>query len=145
MTTTPRRGEIWLVNFSPAIGAEIQKIRPAVVLSVDRVARLPLRVVVPLTDWKPQYTRYPWFVQISPDPSNGLAKDSGADAFQVKSVSEARFRRYLGIATAHQIDAIASAIALVVGKTVAARRADNGPLQVVRASEVTALASSQFR
>jgi mRNA interferase MazF len=116
MTTAPRRGEIGLVNFDPSIGAEIQKIRPAVVMSVDRVARLPHRVVVPLTDWKPQYIRFPWFVQISPDPSNGLAKDSGADAFQVESVSETRFRRCLGSASAHQIDAIAAAIALVVGK-----------------------------
>jgi mRNA interferase MazF len=116
MTTTPRRGEVWLVNFDPSIGAEIQKIRPAGVVSVDRVARLPLRVVVPLTDWKPQYVRYPWFVQISPDPSNGLTKDSGADAFQVKSVSEARFRRCLGTVSAHEIDAIAAAIALVVGR-----------------------------
>jgi mRNA interferase MazF len=116
MTTTPRRGEIWLVNFDPSVGAEIRKIRPAVVMSVDRVARLPLRVVVPLTDWKPQYIHYPWFVRISPTPSNRLTKDSGADAFQVKSVSENRFVQCLGNASAQEIDAIAAAIALVVGK-----------------------------
>ena len=116
MTTSPRRGEIWRVNFDPSVGAEIQKVRPAVVMSVDRVARLPLRIVVPLTDWKPQYIQYPWFVQISPNASNGLTKDSGADAFQVKSVSEARFAQYLGIADAHEVAAIAAAIALVVGK-----------------------------
>jgi mRNA interferase MazF len=113
---TPKRGEIWLVNFDPAVGAEIQKIRPAVVMSVDRVARLPLRVVVPLTDWKPQYIHYPWFVQISANATNGLTKDSGADAFQVKSVSEDRFRRYLGDAGAPEVDAIAAAVGLVVGK-----------------------------
>jgi mRNA-degrading endonuclease toxin of MazEF toxin-antitoxin module len=27
---TPKRGEIWLVDFDPAIGAEIRKARPAV-------------------------------------------------------------------------------------------------------------------
>jgi mRNA interferase MazF len=116
MTTPPRRGEIWRVNFDPSVGAEIRKIRPAAVLSVDRIARLPLRIVVPLTDWKPQYIRYPWFVQISPDPSNGLTKDSGADAFQVKSVSESRFVQYLGSLSSQEIDAIAAAVALVVGK-----------------------------
>ena len=31
----PRRGEVWLVAFDPAIGGEIQKTRPAVVLSND--------------------------------------------------------------------------------------------------------------
>jgi mRNA interferase MazF len=116
MTTPPRRGEIWRVNFDPSVGAEMRKIRPAVVISVDRVARLPLRIVVPLTDWKVQYIRYPWFVQINPDPSNGLTKDSGADAFQVKSVSESRFLRHLGSLSSREVDAIAAAIALVVGR-----------------------------
>jgi mRNA interferase MazF len=113
---TPKRGEKWLVNFDPAVGAEIRKIRPSVVMSVDRIARLPLRVVVPLTDWKTQYVYYPWFVQICATATNGLSKDTGADAFQFKSVSEDRFRRFLGNADASEIDAIAAALGLVVGK-----------------------------
>ncbi|MEQ8172638.1 MAG: type II toxin-antitoxin system PemK/MazF family toxin, partial [Candidatus Eremiobacterota bacterium] len=31
----PKRGEIWLVEFSPSIGTEIQKTRPALVISND--------------------------------------------------------------------------------------------------------------
>ena len=50
----PKRGEVWLVDFDPAIGAEIQKVRPAVIINVDSIGRLPLRMVVPVTDWKPQ-------------------------------------------------------------------------------------------
>ena len=53
----PLRGEVWKVNFSPSVGAEIQKVRPAVVLSLDVVGRLPLRIVVPITDWKPAWMR----------------------------------------------------------------------------------------
>jgi mRNA interferase MazF len=49
---TPRRGEIWLIDFDPAVGAEIRKVRPAVVISIDSIGRLPLRLVVPVTDWK---------------------------------------------------------------------------------------------
>jgi len=52
---TPKRGEIWLVDFDPSIGAEIRKVRPAVVVSLDTIGRLPLRMVVPITDWKPLY------------------------------------------------------------------------------------------
>ncbi len=48
----PQRGEIWMVRFDPSVGAEIRKIRPAVVVSLDNVGRLPLRIVVPLTDWQ---------------------------------------------------------------------------------------------
>ncbi len=110
----PRRGEIWLVDFDPAIGAEIQKIRPAVVISMDAIGRLPPRMVVPITDWKPQYVNYPWIVQLPAASSNGLAKDSGADAFQTKSVSQTRFVRRLGKLTTAEADNIASAIALCV-------------------------------
>jgi mRNA interferase MazF len=106
---------VWLVDFDPAVGAEIQKVRPALVISVDAVGRLPLRMVVPLTDWKPQYAGFPWFVPIPSDGANGLSKDSGADAFQTKSVSLARFVRPLGSITAAQLDDVASAIALCVG------------------------------
>ena len=111
----PRRGEIWLIDFDPAVGAEIRKARPAVVLSVDTVGKLPLRLVVPITDWKPQYAGYPWFVQLPATRANGLAKDSGADAFQVKSVSLSRFDRPIGRVSSQQLEEVSSAVALCVG------------------------------
>jgi mRNA interferase MazF len=111
----PRRGEVWLINFDPSAGAEIQKVRPAVVLSVDTIGRLPLRIVVPVTDWKAQYANYPWFVELPATPANGLAKDSGADAFQTKSLSLSRFVQRLGEVESARIDEIAEAIALCVG------------------------------
>ena len=115
MTRMPRRGDVWLVDFDPSVGAEIRKVRPAVVLSRDRIGRLPLRVVVPLTNWRPYYTQSSWLVPIPASAANGLHKDSGADAFQVKSVSESRFTRYLGVVSSNELDAIATAVANVVG------------------------------
>lgn len=118
MATIPlpkKRGEIWQVRFNPSIGAEIRKLRPAVVVSLDGVGRLPLRIVVPITDWKPECAQFSWFVFLPAIPSNGPAKDSGADVLQVKSVSEARFAWKLGVVTDDQLDEIASAIALCVG------------------------------
>ncbi len=112
---TPSRGEIWLVDFDPSVGAEIQKVRAALVISVDAIGRLPLRMVVPLTDWKPPYAGFPWVVLISVAAGNGLSKDSGADAFQTKSVSLTRFIRPLGVVPAAQLDAVAVAVALCVG------------------------------
>jgi mRNA interferase MazF len=112
---TPSRGEVWLVDFDPAIGAEIRKVRPAVVISLDTIGRLPLRMVVPVTDWNPTYAALPWFVELPASPTNGLTKDSGADAFQTKSVSERRFVRLLGNISSLQLDEIANAIALCVG------------------------------
>ena len=88
---TPRRGDVWLVSFDPTVGAEIRKVRPAVVVTAAGVGRLPFQIVVPLTDWKPHYVNASWFVAPPATAANGLSKDSGADAFQVKSVSENRF------------------------------------------------------
>ena len=49
-TDPPRRGEIWWVDFEPSIGGEIQKTRPAVIVSNDEANRHLNRVqVVPLT------------------------------------------------------------------------------------------------
>lgn len=111
----PRRGEIWLVDFDPAVGAEIQKVRPALIINVDHIGRLPLRMVVPITDWKPQYANFPWFVELPASAGNGLTKDSGADAFQTKSASIDRLVRLLGVVSSAQLDEIAAAIALCVG------------------------------
>lgn len=111
----PRRGQIWMVQFDPSVGSEIRKLRPAVVVSVDTIGRLPLRIVVPVTDWQVAFAKLPWFVHLPASSANGLIKDSGADSFQVKSVSENRFVRCLGLVTSSQLDDIASAVAVCVG------------------------------
>ena len=47
-----KRGEIWLINLDPTLGAEIKKTRPAVIVSADQLGKLPLSIIVPITDWK---------------------------------------------------------------------------------------------
>jgi mRNA interferase MazF len=109
------RGEIWLINLDPTLGAEIRKTRPAVIVSVDAVGVLPLRVVVPITSWKEHYAQAPWMVRIDPNPQNGLDKVSCADTFQVRSVSVSRFVRSLGRLDASSMQAIENALAIVLG------------------------------
>src|SRR5713101_7786737 len=92
-----KRGEVWLINLSPTVGAEIQKTRPAVILNDDQVGILPLKVIVPITDWKDRYGQAAWMVRLEPTLESGLQKVSAADAFQVRSISEQRFLQRLGV------------------------------------------------
>lgn len=91
-----RRGEVWEVNLDPTIGAEIKKIRPCVIVNRDALARLPLKIIVPLTEWKEGFSRAPWHVLVEATAQNGLSKRSSADTYQVRSVSEARLVARLG-------------------------------------------------
>ena len=81
----------------------------------ELVGRLDLRIVVPITRWRPDFDLYRWFVHLDPTAENGLIKESGADAFQVKSLSLDRFRNRLGILTPAETEDIAAAIATRVG------------------------------
>ena len=109
-----QRGEIWLINLSPTLGAEMQKTRPAVIVNDDEVGILPLRVIVPITDWKDRYAQAPWMLRLEPSPENGLSKTSTADAFQVRSVSEQRFVSRLGHLSPDIMDAIGNALKRVL-------------------------------
>jgi mRNA interferase MazF len=108
------RGEIWLINLDPTIGAEIKKIRPAVIVNDDAIGILPLKVIVPITEWKNRYAIAPWMVRLEPDAENRLGKLSVADAFQVRSVAQERFVRHLGKLSDMAMQEITSALAVVL-------------------------------
>lgn len=61
-----KRGDVWLVNLDPSIGQEIKKTRPAVVVSSNSIGKLPLKIIVPITDWKPPYVTYKVILALSP-------------------------------------------------------------------------------
>jgi mRNA interferase MazF len=109
-----RRGEVWLINLDPTIGAEIRKTRPAVIVNDDAIGILPLKVIVPITDWKERYAVAPWMVKLEPTSTNGLNKLSTADTFQARSVSQQRFVQRLGMLSPEMMAAIGRALADVL-------------------------------
>ncbi|MDD1414823.1 type II toxin-antitoxin system PemK/MazF family toxin [Dolichospermum sp. ST_con] len=111
---TPKRGEIWLVNFDPTVGAEIRKIRPAVVISSDAAGRLPIKLVAPITDWKPYFAQNFWHVKIESDTTTGLTKASPIDALQLRGVDLLRFIRRLGSVSEVTMSEVTVAIVTVV-------------------------------
>ena len=109
-----RRGEVWLINLDPTVGAEIKKTRPAVIVNDDAIGILPLKVIVPITEWKDRYPVAPWMVRLEPEPENGLDKPSAADAFQVRSVAQERFVRRLGKLSDTAMQEISRGLAVVL-------------------------------
>jgi len=109
-----KQGEIWQINLDPTVGAEIQKIRPSIIVSDDSIGKLPLKIIVPLSDWKDHYSKVPWMVRVSPDQTNQLIKISVADCFQVRSISEERFIRKVGEVDLTNMVFIKKALALVL-------------------------------
>jgi mRNA interferase MazF len=80
----PKRGEIWLIGFDQTVGSEINKTRPAAVVSSDAMGVLPVKLVVPLTGWHDSFGGTAWHVRIEPDALNHLDKVVSADTLQLR-------------------------------------------------------------
>jgi len=110
---SPKRGEIWLLNFDRAIGAEIKKKRPAVVISSDSIGILPLKIVTPITGWDDRYKDNVWHIKLKPNEDNGLEKISAVDVLQVKSLAIERFIKPIGVVSSSSLEDIIFALALI--------------------------------
>ena len=109
-----RQGEIWEINLSPTVGAEIKKKRSAIIINDDAIGILPLKVIVPITKWKDRFLGAIWLVKIEPDNENKLMKPSAIDTFQIRSVSTKRFLRKTGSVPSNVLDKIKTAIKAVI-------------------------------
>jgi mRNA interferase MazF len=114
MSSDPKRGEIWLVNLDPTVGAEIQKTRPAIVISSDYIGKLPLKLVVPITDWKTSFALDLWHIRLDPTSQNGLTKVSAADVLQSRSLDTRRFARKFGVLLDVDLQEITKAIVAII-------------------------------
>ncbi len=92
----PKRGQIWLVDFSPSIGREINSLHPALVVSADGLNESPwgLIVVCPITTLRKRKV-FRLHIEIAP-PEGGLKNKSIIRCDQIKSVSIERFAKIMG-------------------------------------------------
>lgn len=105
---------MWLVDFDPTVEAEMKKKRPAVVINTDNVGRLPLRLIAPITDWKPYFINDIWQVRIEPDSTNGLTKVSSVDTLQVRGIDTQRFIHPIGKVSDSKMEEIILAIGIII-------------------------------
>ncbi|MGA7870289.1 MAG: type II toxin-antitoxin system PemK/MazF family toxin [Candidatus Binatus sp.] len=84
-----RRGEIYYADLSPAIGTEINKRRPVLIVSNEANNRAANTVtVLPITNIS---RIYPFEIALSPKDS-GLPRPSKAQAQQIRTISKERIR-----------------------------------------------------
>lgn len=69
-----KQSEIWLVNLNPTVGAEIKKLRPAIIINDNNLGKLPLKIIVPITDWKDNFEFASWMIKLEPNLKNGLKR-----------------------------------------------------------------------
>ncbi len=93
--SVPQRGEVYLVNFDPTVGAEIRKTRPALILQNDIANRFsPITIVAAITS-QVEERLYPTEVLARP-PEGGLGKDGAVLLNQIRSIDRRRLLRRLG-------------------------------------------------
>ena len=109
-----KSGDIYNVNLDPAVGDEIQKIRPVVILNAGHQKYLKLAIVAPITGWSSAWDQNPFFVTLEPSAENGLHKKSAIDCFQIRAISRKRFAKKIGCVSDDKMHLIKASISLIL-------------------------------
>ena len=109
MSRAPRRGEIYWVALDPAVGTEIKKTRPAVVVSNDSCNTHGSRVVVlPVTSNVDSLYPGEALIRIKGRPGRALGD-------QIRSLDKIRLQARIGSLTAEEMTAVDEAMLVTLG------------------------------
>ena len=103
-----RRGSVWWIDFDPTRGAEIQKTRPAIVLSADAINRARRTIVVVPLSTGPT-PRPPVIVSV---PSTSRSAVAICD--QMRAVDRSRFLRQEGSLSREDLRAVEDGVRAVL-------------------------------
>jgi len=109
---SPRRGEIWDVNWSPGRGAEQQGTRPALIIQNDRgnaSLSYPLTIVASMSRTEREL---PLHVRIAPSEENGLTDFTDVKCEQIMTIEKSRLMRRRGSITPEELSRVDVALKL---------------------------------
>jgi mRNA interferase MazF len=104
---SPRRGEIWMVNFSPGRGSEQEGTRPALVIQNDVGNRYAATTIVAAVTSTIKI--YPVTVPLKKG-EGGLPHPSMVNLAQLLTIDRARLQRRVGMLSAERIALVDAAI-----------------------------------
>ena len=110
----PHRGEVYLVNFEPTIGAEIKKTRPALILQNDIANRHSRIIIVAAITSQFDEPLYPTEVLVRA-PEGGLTVDSVVLLNQIRSLDKQRLTRRLGVIKPMTMEQVERALLISFG------------------------------
>ena len=104
-----KRGEVWWVEFDPAVGSEVRKTRPAVIISNDAANRnLSRVVVVPMTSHVER--QYPGEAVVTV-----ANQSSKAMTDQIMAADKSRLKNQIGALSKLDMKAVEDAILVHFG------------------------------
>ena len=109
---SPRRGEIWDVNWSPGRGAEQKGTRPALIIQNDRgntSFSYPLTIVASMSRTEREI---PLHIRIAPSEENGLTDFTDVKCEQVMTIEKSRLIRRRGVITGEELSKVDVALKL---------------------------------
>lgn len=90
----PKRGDIWLVSFDPSVGTEMQKMRPALIISNDIYNEKSSKVcLMPITS---NVKKLAMAVIVLPDSENKLEKQSLIKIPEITTFDKIRLKYKIG-------------------------------------------------
>lgn len=109
MATYPKRGEVFWVSFDPSVGGEVQRTRPAIILSNDAAnAVLNRLIVLPLSSKTDRLYPGEVLIQINKRMSKAMSD-------QLMTISKLRLQKRITEVSEEEMTNVEKAVLLQLG------------------------------